>query len=463
MKRVVKKSTFRPNNLRMRRNSPHRGLPLADELLSKVNSEAQQVALEATGIIGKVYDPKTSGTICSCRFESDMIDETGHLDQATIDGLITAGLRSGGDDVIIGGESGEEYTVNDEVPMGVYGKTTRQTFRASIAQELERNNPPLTNLPGDMIVRLPSGSDVQGHLSDLDEALGPVEKDNVESLLFGAMNQSRCNVCHGTGYVGGYDVSGGLRRVYSPKDIFVTEDAVSGYLDSNQKTIDKRQNPWRFFPGIYVYFNIGFNRLYLENLEILRLWDNDVLLSEKDYNIHIDTQVVNQNGDVYGPGIFLFTEYARERETLLNMFGANPTLVDYYNVFLDIYCPPKWALYSEKPWTHLEVQWSFKNTPIDIGQVPLELFPNLLNENITTTVVMPVGSRIEKYGVILDSKYNRAWQVTDTQVHLNHLGKPVFYEAECRLMGYTELSRFLPGPGKTKLQVQTTSNPRKRN
>ena len=232
--------------------------------LMPVQQRKYDNAFKVQGYESLVYNRLTQGLPCSCQADqkifTSLLDEEGKMPLGTMNNLLTGGM---------------EFKVQ---PYGA-----RSSGRADLRGP--RNIPPLARddqfygelidenvLMGEnvgtetdpYIDRTPLGS--SGERGDN----GPVQPltldDNVEMFDTNILDMSntKCTVCFGTGFVGGYSVLHGWRQVltcHSPE-----RDAITGTIEGNR-------SPNAFFATSVAFKTIlpkGF--LYLDAFKV---WNND--------------------------------------------------------------------------------------------------------------------------------------------------------------------------------------------
>jgi len=271
-------------------------------------------AIKAANTLATVYTPLNTGAECPCRREVSMLTPEGDLTDIGYAAVVDA---------------------------------TRRTFSAS----------------------------------DFDaDGVDPVyfDADNIaepdEILDLDAFGQTRCGICFGNGYLGGYALSSGSRHVI-PVDDMIHD----GKVDS--------QNPPRLSDATFIEFTLTLPSRY-QNNPLYRLWNDD-------------TPSTNHT-------------------TLNLVFGV----------------PNTYRLGVSETLTHLEIQHGV-NAYVDFPQLANDFNPSLLGETLETTLSV-TGNIPQKFGVILEQRFNRHWHIKSVTPHYDQ-GNVLFWDAEVRLIAHHEL------------------------
>ena len=218
---------------------------------------------------------------------------------------------------------------------------------------------------------------------------------------FAGIHTARCGLCFGSGYVGGFSLFGGHRTMLVP-DL----DADYGRVAE----VDTHLDPYRFVICGSLTLEASVPWRTGTRVMAFRAWDKD---------------------DVLGPDVVSLSQTAPDaaRPDKLSVTVA-PTVAD-----------------SEIKLSHIEIQTVHSAlVPVDIPQVQDEFHPMLESRQPTATVHLPGNVPVNRFSIIVESKYRRAWQVSSITPHLDNHGIAVWREVEARLVGEHELTRLLAGP-----------------
>lgn len=269
--------TSRTNNKILPSNS--RAVDVARKTLDTlipVQQRRYANAFEVDSYETVVYNRLRHGVACSCQSQrkvaATLLGEDGKMKPGTMDQILTGGL---------------EFKVN---PYGA-----RIPPRSDLREEREKPNqgiddedifydklPNAKNVVGfdivdddldnpALVTSDPLGSGVNGNAAgpggtSLDDAV-----ENFDSEEF--LNDTKCGICFGTGFVGGYTVLNGLRLVVDPT--YPNLD-VSGSIETNRQ-------PYSFYADS-VKATIVLPRGII-GIDAVRVWNNDVPLDEATLKI----------------------------------------------------------------------------------------------------------------------------------------------------------------------------------
>ena len=318
-------------------------------------------AVSLSGIRAVVYSVKKGGTPCTCLPSATILDADGNM---SAEGMEEIGRTVQG---AWGGNKGHEYeAANLDIEID----------RLDTDGKISAGNVPL--------------DEADFHSDDLAWEEAPADP-------FSGFGQTRCGVCFGTGYVGGYDVGNGQRTVL---------DVQSRMLSMDGASISSSGNPGRFEldgSAAKLSFAGKFPVRRASRVSMFRVWDNDMPLPREGFEWTNKTEFVS--------GV--------RRKIDLDVFSD---------------------------FTHVEVQFTNGDSHVDMGQ-PEERFDAVLaGQHATASFNVPAFAAVNASGIIRESKYNRAWQVVSVSSHRS-AGTTVFHEAEARLVAQHELFHLLPGAG----------------
>ena len=198
-------------------------------------------------------------------------------------------------------------------------------------------------------------------------------------------DSSLCGVCYGVGYVGGYTVSNGHR--------YVLDTQAEGRTDFKLNT---DRQPHYYTGGSYIKYEVTLPKWDGQTIKISRLWNDLELIPTNLYNV-----------------------------TLPELGQLGTILIE-----------------TTQEFTHFEIQFTTKPCFIDIPQLESKLDPTMMGNDLQTTMYIDPRVNVINYGVIRESKYNRAWQITQTKPHFDN-NILVFWEVETRLISQQEIYNFL--------------------
>lgn len=225
-----------------------------------VEQRRYQNAFEVQGYETIVYQRLWHGVACSCSAHRSVsagyLDEEGKLDAGTMDGILSGGMefkvrrygaRTPNRSDLKPVESkfedgqlmdGDEF--NDRSGFDIVSDDTDDVFASTVTDQI------VTGANG--VTR-------------------PTDMDDASAIFDGELelNDTKCGVCMGTGYVGGYSVLNGLRIVLHTASPQITK--LSGTKEFNQV-------PHAFFTD-EVEFQIVLPKGAVA-FDALRVWNNDV-------------------------------------------------------------------------------------------------------------------------------------------------------------------------------------------
>lgn len=373
MKRIRNRPPLRPQNTRL----DNTGLARQHLFYARVHQDSVRSALLASGIRAVVYSFLQNGVPCTCRMRAPLLDDDGHLTQDGIEKVLAGSV-----------ESGSPFA----------GRVAKRVFDAADVglEGLERNYRKSS-------VDLFDDKDLEPPELDDDWAGDDLDRTGGTVTVVGGINQDRCAICYGSGFVGGFKTVGGHRTVLT---------SLSDLGRGTTCSIDRSAAPQRFRDGDRVVFD-GPRMPYRagQRLHILRVWDGDRVVPRSSYSINrTEIAAAASKGDALGSVEVSVGE-------------------------------------GELEFTHVEIQTIHRDTNIDFVQVPDDFHPNLRGNSATATITLPPDAPVSKYSVVRDSKYGRAWQASRVSPHLNNRGTALWFEVEARLVAQHELYHTLAGIG----------------
>jgi len=367
---------------------------------ASVQQQAYENAIKAGGIRATIYNPLSSGIICSCDLRQEIVSEPDPEDV---------------------GDSDIENEHN------FYRKSERTKFAPK--------NLDLSDLDID--------DDFKHHaLDDRDDIDEGEEVLDIETIDLSGFNQNKCNICYGTGFVGGYTIPKGFRRVLDTQH----ED-----IQSNNASIEKTTNPYQFeikCTDVADDAYVEFRNVFIPNMQgglIIRLWNN---LEEIVYEDGLN-KIVSNDSDVFR--IILFDperiDAERNTATAINshefadrLSNGDTSLGQNFHVRVQMCATDRDVVF-----THVEMQIVKEKSFIDMAQFSEEDEPLLMANLLSTTINFLPDSGIQKFSVVNENKYNRAWQIKSVTPHKNHDNVVVSYECDARRIEPHEIYSNLLG------------------
>ena len=352
MKRIVAKTRLETPELRLSGAS----IAKQHKFYGEVQYRRYQKAVSASGIRSLVYAFKKGGKRCTCVPSASILNEQGEMSE---EGISSIGRIVQND---WGPNKGAEYDAVD------------------LALDVKR-------LDSD-------GSESAGD-EGVDETSFFEEDLMADPDPFAGFGQTRCGICFGSGYVGGYDLGKGMRVVL---DTQAEIDVLRGFevsTSDNPNSFSLKENNGS------VELSGRFPSTRRAMLTMFRVWNNDIPLKTDEY------EWVNED------------EFKNRRRDRLEL-----------NV--------------SSTFTHIETQFRTGTSWVDLSQ-PEERFDAVLTGQYNTASFnVPADVAVNPMSIIKESKYNRTWQVVSTTAHRNG-GITVFHESEARLVAQHELFHLLPG------------------
>ena len=339
-----------------------------------VQKERVRASMLASGITAFIYSFLQSGRKCTCRMQASILDDEGHLTQDGIDSILTSDKNAGH---IFAGPVSKPVIDATDVGLDSIEHSYEELKDKGFFEGLDDE-----------------GLDENWADDDLNPRGG-------RRVISGGMNQDRCGICFGSGFVGGFRLSGGTRQILtteSPQD-----------TEATTCRVDKTENPYKFIgPGRVVFNDVNIPYRQGQRLHILRMWNNDTPLRRSTYEI-------NRTGIIAA--------------------AAKGVALSNVDVLID----------DGMEFTHIEIQTSHRKVHVDLTQVPDNFHPNVEGRAAQATISLPPDTPVSKFSVIRESKYGRAWQVSQVNPHLNNRGAAIWYEVEARLVAQHELYNQLAG------------------
>lgn len=333
-----------------------------------------------------LYTRLSAGLICSCQANRTVaqaiLNEEGKMNTGTIDQMLTGGL---------------EFSVNR------YGATKSGPRPPDIP--LARDEQFFGGLESENHTPFPlTGTDLSDPFVDLvgdqgaslDEFASTFDADAYD------LNGTKCGCCFGTGFVGGYSILNGWRKVIAPHSPEVYK--VDGTIEVHTKP--------NFFLATEVTFDVVLPAGTL-TLDSFCLWDN---VTRVQYDsATIDSLELNQ-------------------QLLLALCDGRPhRLVFRFN--------------EPKAWTHLELQGNQSVEPSLIEFPKITKSSNISLADLTDTVQVvasPLIPHLSARDVLVESSFGKAfligsatlWNDRDRRVH--------GWECQARVVQPSEIVSLLP-------------------
>lgn len=280
-------------------------------------------------------------------------------------------------------EGMEEILQSTRKPHGVYGTTKRTTFTAD-----------------DLDIDLKEVDSLNDYYEDDEyESIDTTDFDRIDVNT--GYGQNRCGVCLGTGYVGGYSSRPGYRLVL---------DVQSEHERHSTKEIKTSVQPYAFVGTGYVKFRHPLPVLKgvkSNVLKLFRVWNNDIPLKHSSYTWN-KAEIKNT------------IKLGTEKEWLVNVE-------------------------TEEDFTHVEIQLGGELVPIDMPQIPDSFEASMLGDRVQTTLNLPSTVDVSRNSIVRETKFNRAWQISQLSPYMDTSGIIVSWEAEARLVEHHELLNMLAG------------------
>lgn len=370
MKRIRGRPPLRPQNTRLDRTDVGR----QHLFYARVHQDNVRSSLLASDIRGVVYSFLQNGIPCTCRIHAPLLDDDGHLTEDGMKKVLSGSAESGSP--FAGPTAKPVFGASD---VGLDG--LEDAYESDSAFDENDLEPP-----------------------DLGDDWGAGDfASGGSDVVMGGLNQDRCTLCYGSGFVGGFRTVGGSRIVLS---------SVARTGPGTTCSIDKSAAPHRFHDGDRVVFpDVKMPHRAGQRVHIIRAWDGDKALPRRSYGINRDAiSAALSDGDPLDA---------------VEISSAGGDL----------------------GFTHIEIQALHRDVHIDFVQVPDDFQPNRAGRSATATITLPPDAPASKYSIVRDSKYGRAWQVSRVSPHLNNRGTAVWFETEARLVGQHEIYHTLAGVG----------------
>lgn len=244
-----------------------------------------------------------------------------------------------------------------------------------------------------------------------------IEPEDVEDLFSNGTEDNfaqatatmGCGVCLGTGWVGGYEPSNGLRMVYDAQTAW--KDGAERDGSSRPESILLATNRTLILDVLWPAGAVG--------LEALRLWNNRQPIGEALVQVRDDagtlTPLTVQNVSQFCTGV--------SRETHLT-FGPN----------VDVF-------------THLEIQFEMGLQPVYAEWSRLSYNENLqVPENLDnpSLVISPSLPHVALYDIVTESVYRKLWKITTATPAFDRERQINGWEVTARLLQAYELPGLLP-------------------
>lgn len=369
--------------------------------LTPVQQRRYHNAFAVQGYEAVVYNRLLQGTKCSCQAHrkvfAGLLDEDGKMPEGHMNTLLTGGLEFTID------RYGSMPKGRDDLrePRGIPALSRDDQFYGELIEESQTpfeigGNSGSLDDPYVDVTNSQSGANGPNQNVDLDELVDGFDADAVD--LVG----TRCTVCFGHGFVGGFSVLGGWRKVIAPHlpEVYSVEG-----------TIEVNRSPHAFF-STRVELRTIFPRGALF-IDAFKFWNN------------VDQVVPNR--------------------VLLDG-------LPYSDVLLRALCDGReHAIVVEfeelSYWTHLEIQVSQSTKPSLIEFPRLQQSSNLSLLDLTEGVQLsasPEIPRLSTFDVIVESTFGKTfiinssnwWNDKDRNVH--------GWDCQARVVQKNELLSLLP-------------------
>lgn len=375
--------------------------------ITPVQQRRYHNAFEVQGYEAVFYSRLNSGLKCSCqasrKVAASILNEDGKLPEGKINELMTGGL---------------EFTINR------YG--SRRTGPHPSEADISRSD----QLYGGHDNEKQTPFEIAGPARDLDDpfldvtqengANGPNQPFDIDDVATGFdfevadLNGKACACCMGTGYVGGYEVLNGLRKVIAPHSPEVY--SIQGEILANEK-------PHAFF-GTQVTIDIVLPRGYV-SLDAFKVWDNMK---------QVMTATVTIDSLPYSPDLL---------RALCD--GLSHRFVISFD--------------DRVRWTHLELQINLSTRSALIEFPRLQQGSNNTLADMTGNAsvnLSPVIPRVATEDVFVESVFGKTFRVTSSN-HWNDRDKNVHgWDCETVVAQPSEMITLLP---RRRLMQQKSTNP----
>lgn len=267
--------------------------------LIPVHNRRTDAAFQVNGYTGVLYSYLTSGLPCACQAKgkaiSARLNEDGKAPPEVINEMMTTS-----------GTFGVRPYADRKVYTPAYAEQ-KASGKSMLEVDLSNYSAGLTPVP---LSSLFDDEDIQGAnrhtegLSDRidftgqnDSASLEVEDDTSQDVSIGLSDfdtsllghsDVSCPVCFGSGYVGGYSIMHGYRKVFNFQDpsIELPAEAVIA-VEKDVPSITTKTVAWTV---VLPKGCIG--------IDAFRLWNDTVQLSLADFSIRVDNQLVRSEGDL---------------------------------------------------------------------------------------------------------------------------------------------------------------------
>jgi hypothetical protein len=375
-----------------------RAVDVATRTLESLAQPAKQQytnAIAVNGVPSLLYIRLTAGQACSCRALNTVsyLDESGNLSQDVMTSLLT------GNDVVIR-ERNEKNPTERRDGHERYSLDDLEVFHRE------------TDEPEDLTIS--------------DQRDDPPELDVWSNLGLDNAGRVHCNVCFGTGIVGGFNLYGGYRLVLTP--MFTRIDFVDSYVDTQAA-------PNQFVAHLPHSNRVTFTTILPRGLYIstVQVWDNNSRISSHQYTVMCDSTPL-----LPGMEARALNSLIQGREVRLSVSGKS----------------------EDFRFTHLEIQGSFLR-PEDTLRVEfpkLDRNPRLaILDGITGSQIIlpPMIPQVRHLSVITDSLYRQTWVITSATEFCDHNRNIHGWETTARLAQAFESYTNLPGLTQAAIRAQT--------
>ena len=352
-----------------------------------VAAESRRIneALHVDGVVCRVWQPLTAGTVCTCKGVAnpkDTIPEGPDLGLPSMDDM------SGGVQVV--------------------------ARRVNIQQDY--NYKSNTNSPLDsMLDSLYESQDLQATQdSDYIQKLLDADSDVIKSIIDDSSyiigSQNSCSICFGRGFVGGYSLVGGLR--------LILDNSGLSQIVSLQGFLNPKRAPNSFYlnPNQSIIWSVSLPSYFNTLSDPFIMYDRKLVTG-------MTISYSADNGTTWVTNLNLLT--SNKLDTLMvKVINSNSWPVEF---------------------THLEQYLSWiPNLMGQIGNWQVTSGYDYKNATINTAIVLPpmVGT-IDRNSFVADSKYGYLWKLNSINTISTAQNQPVSIECEGQIVRPIETIELL--------------------
>ena len=395
-----------------------RSVAVARDTLSKIipiQNRKYHNAFLVQGFQGILYQRLSSGKLCSCSSRQATLESRLDLSGKAPPGLLNEMLTGG-----------------QEFGFRRYGTHAARVPSASSGEPLEvrlpntpyvlpslytTDRPELTNefsMPGGDFDRystdpddptattiVPDGIGTNGPVG-LNEQLDDIVADNDFDLGLRAYSDVSCPICYGSGYVGGYSIHNGFRRVLTPTDTIYTDAYIQ--LEQEIPSGTGRVFEWE------VTLPLG-----AVSIDSLRIYNNTKPVTS--LTLYVDSiRILDE---------FSFLQYCDGRSHRIRLSSSD----------------------TDTEITHLEIQinQSTESAVFEFPKLSRASAQSLLESTDPFSIIIsPMVPRVSPLDVFVDSSYGKRLQIKSTTAWNDRNRSILGWEAEVRATQPQELFYMLP-------------------